>query len=109
MRLNHKLVLETPERASDGMGGFAETWAMLGTLWGEVKPRSGAERGGQGGPLSRVVLKITLRAAPFGAASRPRPEQRLRDGDRLYRILAVEDSDVGGHFLTVLAEEEVQA
>ena len=109
MRLNRKLTLEAPQRLADGMGGYVETWAALGTLWGEVKPASGAERGGVGGPLARVRLKITLRAAPYGAPSRPKPEQRLRDGARIYSVLAVEDSDPRGRYLTVIAQEEVQA
>ena len=40
-RLNRKLVLEAPERVSDGAGGFSEAWVPLGVLWAEIAARTG--------------------------------------------------------------------
>ncbi len=34
------------------------------------------------------------------------PEQRFREGSRIYRILAVADVDTGGRFLECRAREE---
>lgn len=107
--LTRLLVLEAPERTGDGAGGFAEGWTALGTLWAEVKPGSGREREGEMVTLSRVPYRITVRGAPVGAASRPRAEQRFRDGARIFHVVAVTERDPQGHYLTCFAEEEVSA
>ncbi|WP_375690240.1 head-tail adaptor protein [Pseudooceanicola sp. LIPI14-2-Ac024] len=108
-RLNRRLVLEAPVRVADGAGGFTQSWATLGTLWGEVLPRTGREREGEGLPLARVGYRIVVRAAPVGDAARPQPEQRFRDGDRVYPIEAVAERDVTGLYLICFAREEVLA
>lgn len=104
--LSRALVLEDPQRSPDGAGGFSETWVALGTLWAEVKPLSG-RLAGDG--LSLQKYRITLRAAPGGFASRPRPDQRFRDNNRIYRIDAVAETDAAGRYLTCFAVEEVAA
>lgn len=104
--LSHALVLEDPQRSPDGAGGFSETWVALGTLWAEVKPLSG-RLAGDG--LSLQKYRITLRSAPDGFASRPRPDQRFRDNNRIYRIDAVAEADAAGRYLTCFAVEEVAA
>lgn len=107
--LNRKLVLEAPERLPDGAGGFTEGWAVLGTLWAQVEARTGREKQGEAVPVSTVGYRITLRAAPMGNTMRPLPDQRLRDGARLFRILAVAERGMDGRYLTCFAEEEVAA
>jgi head-tail adaptor len=108
--LNRKLVLEAPQQVPDGAGGLTEIWVSLGAVWAEVKAGSGREVEEDFLTLSYVPYRITVRAAPPGALSRPRPEQRLREGGRIYRILAVADADPAGRFLTCFArEEEVSA
>ena len=42
--LNRHLVLEAPERAPDGAGGYGETWQPIGALWAEIVARTGRER-----------------------------------------------------------------
>ncbi len=108
-RLNRNLVLEEAVRAPDGAGGYALVWTALGSLWAEVVAGSGRERAGELVTLALVPYRITVRAAPPGAAQRPRPEQRFRDGERVFRILAVAEKDTGGHYLTCFAHEEVVA
>ncbi|WP_322865508.1 head-tail adaptor protein [Aquicoccus sp. G2-2] len=105
--LNRRLVLEAPERLPDGAGGFSEGWTMLGTLWAQVDARTGREKQGEAVPVSNVGYRITLRAAPVGHSMRPQPDQRLRDGTRVFRILAVAEAAPDGRYLTCFAEEEV--
>jgi hypothetical protein len=50
--------------------------------------------------------KIVVRAAAFGAPDRPKPEQRFREGERLYLIQAVTEEDPAGHYLACFATEE---
>lgn len=108
-RLNRELVLEERQRTPDGAGGYTETWVALGTLWGEVSARTGRERGPEAVTLSTAAFRITVRAAPPGAPSRPRPDQRFREGARVFRIVAVTERDPAGTYLTCFAHEEVAA
>lgn len=105
--LNRKLVLETPLRVSDGAGGYSETWDALGILWAEVTVRTGRERSEAGAPVSAVSCKIVVRGAPIGSQARPKPEQRFREGARVYVIRAVAERDPQGRFLTCFADEEI--
>lgn len=107
--LNRQLVLEAPERVPDGAGGFIEVWSELGVLWAQMKPGTGVERAGEFVTLASVPWKITVRAAPEGSPRRPRPEQRFREGTRVFRILAVAEADAGAHYLICFAREEVVA
>ncbi|MDX1779806.1 MAG: head-tail adaptor protein [Thalassovita sp.] len=104
-RLTRPLLLEDPARVADGAGGFAESWTVLGQVWAELSLRSGRERGG----FSTARFRIVVRAAPQGSTMRPRPDQRFRDGARLFRIEAVSERDPEGRFLTCYANEEVVA
>ena len=109
MRLNRRLVLEEVERVPDGAGGFAEVWVARGTLWGHVKAGAGREAAADFATLSTVAYRITVRAAPVGAQSRPKPDQRFREGARLFRILAVTEEEGAGIYLVCFAREEVAA
>lgn len=108
-RLSRPLVLEAPARAGDGAGGFVEVWEVLGTLWAEVVARTGRDGPGEGARVARAAYRITVRAAPQGAPSRPVPGQRLRDGARVFAIEAVTEAAAGPGYLTLWAEEEVVA
>ncbi|NCQ24258.1 MAG: phage tail protein [Rhodobacteraceae bacterium CG17_big_fil_post_rev_8_21_14_2_50_63_15] len=108
-RFNRPLVLEEMQRAPDGAGGFVQVWQALGTLWVEVSARSGGGSEGEAVSLARATYRITTRAAPQDSPSRPKAGQRLRDGARVFSILAVTERDPEGRYLIVWAEEEVVA
>ena len=91
IQLTRRLTLEEAQSTPDGSGG------------------SGRERAAEFATVSSVPYRITVRAAPFGAPSRPKPDQRFREGTRLFRILAVADNDDQGRYLTCFAQEEVAA
>jgi head-tail adaptor len=105
-RLSRRLTLEEAVTVPDTAGGFTTTWSDLGRLWAEITPGTGSDPAGEELSLSRVTLRIVCRAAPVGSPSRPRPEQRFREGARLYRILAVTEQDRDGRFLVCFAIEE---
>ncbi|MHC0053109.1 head-tail adaptor protein [Actibacterium sp. D379-3] len=105
-KLTRRLVLEQPQRLADGAGGYTDAWVPLGTLWAEVRPGTGRERAGEFTTLSRIPYRITVRGAPVGVMFRPKPEQRFREGARIFRILAVTERDARGAYLTCFAEEE---
>ena len=100
------LILEEPERVSDGMGGHQLHWRPVARLWAEMRSGAGRERAGQVGPLSVNNWKITLRGARPGDPRRPRPEQRLRMATRIFVIDAVAEGGADGRWLTCFAHEE---
>jgi head-tail adaptor len=106
-RLRRKLILEGAQRTPDGSGGFSQTWVPKGVLWAEVLAGGGREKAGESVTVSSVPYRITVRGAPEGAPSRPRPEQRFRDGTRLFRITAVAEADIYGLYLICQTIEEV--
>jgi head-tail adaptor len=105
--LSRRLVLEAPERVADGAGGYVETWVARGAHWAEVVPRGAGRE--VDAAASRLNLRITVRAAPPGAPSRPSAAMRFRDGERLYRIEAVTEADGLGRYLVCFATEETGA
>lgn len=104
--LGHALVLEAPERMSDGAGGFVEGWVALGTVWAQIEARAGRETASSNTAVSRMSHKITVRGAPFGTPQRPKPQQRLRDGARVFAIQAVAEADRLGRYLICFVDEE---
>ena len=105
--LNRALMLEAPVQTPDGAGGFALTWAVVGTLWGEVTSGSGRDPAGVEITLATVPYRITVRGAPVGSQRRPLPQQRFRDGARVYHLVAVTERDPDALYLTCFAREEV--
>lgn len=107
--MTRRLALEEAVQNPDGAGGFDEVWQVLGTLWADVRPGTGRERGEGALSVSTVPYRIIVRGAPEGAPSRPRPDQRFREGARVFRILAVAANDPTGRYLTCFASEETPA
>ncbi len=105
-RLNRRLVLERMDRVPDGAGGFSDIWMPLGTLWAEVRPRSGRDRAGEAALVSVVPVQVIVRAAPIGSSMRPEAGQRLREGARVFVIEAVAEQDLEARYLTCFAKEE---
>ena len=103
--LNRKLELQERQLSPDGAGGFDVAWQTLGTIYGAVEARRGAERRIGGRIVPSVAYVITTRAAPVGSPSRPKTDQRLLDGGRIYSVLAVAEHDANGLYLDIWAEE----
>lgn len=101
--LSRRLILEERVATPDGAGGYVVAWRALGTIWADVRPRSAREEFIGERPRARAGYRIVVRSAPGGAPSRPRPDQRFREGERVFDILTVSDRDE--RFLEILAEE----
>lgn len=104
--LNRRLVLEAADGQPDGHGGFDRAWVSVGTLWGELRGTTGQDRERGEAALALASVRITLRASPPGSLARPVPGQRLREGARVFPVLAVVDADAAGRFLTCFCREE---
>ena len=97
--LHRRLVLEAPSETADGAGGATRVYASEAMLWAQVTPVSAR------GDVAADNLGVTLRhriviRAQGGITAR----HRLRDGARIYRIVAVRES-VDRRFLEIDAEE----
>lgn len=103
--LTRVLVLEERQRSPDGLGGFSVRWVGVGKLWASITARTGREAFVAGRPEARVTYRVLVRGAPVGARSRPRADQRFREGERVFDILSVSEADPRGHYLEVIAEE----
>ncbi|MCP3969413.1 MAG: head-tail adaptor protein [Rhodobacteraceae bacterium] len=106
VQLNRKLKLMVPYRTRDDSGGYETTWTMLGEIWASVEAGTGRDAELAGLSISTIPYKITVRAAPFGAPSRPVPGQQMRDGERIFQILAVTEAVAMGCYITCFAREE---
>lgn len=108
-KLSHLLVLEQPYHVSDGAGGFTTEWSEVCTHWAEITSGAGRLTAGEEVYVSQVPYRITLRGAPITSPMRPRIEQRLRLGFRIFTILAVAERDPSGKYLVCFSREEVPA
>lgn len=100
--LRSRLAVEAPMETDDGAGGVSRSYETIATVWAEVTPVSAAraieaERTG-----ARVTHRIAIRY--FGGIT---TKHRLRDGDRLFRIVSLRDRDGRKRFLSIEAEELV--
>jgi SPP1 family predicted phage head-tail adaptor len=95
--LRHRLTLERAATAADG----STTWTAAGTVLAAIEPRGGASAEAGGGLTGRVTHRIEMRWRS-DVSSR----DRLRLGDRIFRIHAARDLDERHARLIVEAEEE---
>jgi head-tail adaptor len=105
VRLTRRMTLEARQSQPDGAGGFIVTWVPVGTIWADVRPGSAREDFTGAAVRPRVACRILVRGAPAGSPSRPRADQRLREGARVFDILTVTEHDPAGRFLEIRAEE----
>lgn len=103
--LRRRLALEARVAVPDGSGGFEVAWEVVGLLWAEIEPLAGGEGFAGGRPAPRQRYRIVVRGAPVSAPSRPRADQRFREGVRVFDILSVAERDGEGWFLVIVAEE----
>ena len=100
--LKHRIGLEAPVETPDGAGGVARSYATAATLWAKVTPvaaRGDVEADGFAGT---VTHHIVIRSGPDVTT-----RHRLREGTRIFRIVALRDQDGGGRFLEIHAQERV--
>lgn len=101
--LRTEFALEAATPVADGMGGHAEAWAEVATLFGRLEPVNAAVRFGAGQALETVTHRVTIRRRD-GISS----GMRLRKGARRFAVVSVHDPDESGRYL-VLRTREVGA
>jgi len=101
-RLNHRLVLEAPAETPDGAGGVARSYTSIASIWAEVTPLSAHGEVVAAGSGATRGYRILVRAGPDITT-----RHRLRDGVRIFRVVAVREADASRRFLAIEAEERV--
>jgi SPP1 family predicted phage head-tail adaptor len=100
--LNRRLVLEEPVESADGAGGVTRSYGTVTTLWAAVRPVSARGDVLAAAAGATVTHRIVIRTRA-GLTTR----HRLRDGSRIFRIVALRDPDGSGRFIEIAAEERV--
>lgn len=103
--LTRRLVLEAKSGAPDGGGGFDTGWTEVAVHWAAMRATGASETfvgGGQAGAVKHVA-EIRYRAPED--PTRPRADQRFREGDRIYAIRGVAEADERRDRLMIWLEE----
>jgi SPP1 family predicted phage head-tail adaptor len=98
--LRTELSLQQVATVPDGMGGHAESWSEVGTVFGRVEPVSARMRFGAGQTLEEATHRVTLRFRADIASG-----MRLVRGDRAWSVLAAHDPDETGRYLVCRVKE----
>lgn len=94
-----RVMLQSPARTEDDLGGAAITWSDEGEVWAELAPAGAGERIAY--DTASAVVSYTLH---IRARADVRAGWRARLGARVFRVLAVRD--VAGARLDLICEEE---
>jgi SPP1 family predicted phage head-tail adaptor len=98
--LRHRVRLQALALASDGGGGYTESWSDLAEIWARVRPLTGVELTLGEQRQHRVTHEVIIRYRPG-----IQPGQRLiYDGRALY-ILGIVNADERNAFLALHCEE----
>lgn len=99
--LRHRITLERPERASDGRGGWVETWSPAATVWAAVEAIRASER---------VVAQQTQGSVTYHVVIRYRSDvtadmRVVWNGRPLYLVGPPYDFDGRRRYLVLECEE----
>ena len=89
-----ELTLETCTPVSDGMGGHAEEWNAIATLFARVEPLAARSRPGAGQTIETVTHRIIMRHRAGILAG-----MRFVRPGRVFEIVTVHDPDGTGRYL----------
>ncbi len=98
--LRTRATLESKSQASDGGGGFSESWSALATVWCAIEPLNGNEKpsADQIVSFSRARIRIRFRDDVTAAL-------RLSVGSRIFAIENATDPDGKRRWLDLLCVE----
>jgi SPP1 family predicted phage head-tail adaptor len=99
-QLDRRLVLEAPVETSDGAGGVTRSYQSVATLWAAVTPHVAHGSVAAGSAGATATHRIVIRAGRDVTT-----RHRLRDGVRIFRIVAVsERAGRAPRFIEIRAE-----
>lgn len=84
--LDRRLVLEAPSETPDGSGGVVRGYVATAILWAAVTPVAARDAVVAAAGCATVTHRIVIRA---GGDAGVTTRHRLRDGARVYAVVAV--------------------
>ena len=98
--LRSELALQANTSVPDGLGGYAESWVEIATVFAKIEPVSATSRFGPDQTMETVTHRITMRWRSGVAAAM----RFVRQG-RIFDIVTVHDPDDTGRYLVCRAKE----
>jgi SPP1 family predicted phage head-tail adaptor len=98
--LRHRIKFQTLSRATDGQGGFTETWTDLATVWAYVKPVSAREK-----MISNQIQYQRSHEVIIRHRTGITQEMRFLYDGRTFQIKGVRRPDERKFYLIIDAEE----
>jgi len=98
--MKHRVTIQTVSRASDGQGGFTETWNDVTDVWVSIEPVKGWERYQAQQLETPVTHKIMMRYRSLST------KDRLVYGARTFIIKEVLNVNEENRFLQIKAMEK---
>ena len=99
--LNKYITIQHPTKASDGMGGFTETWTDAASVWAKAWTVSSVE-----GPAGMQMTMIRIQKFKIRYRSVFKPDWRIKWGNRYFAITGI-DPDDKNDFLYLTCKEAV--
>jgi len=101
--MRRRLTLEAPVETPDGAGGVVRTHAAVATVWAAVTPLTPAGLAARSDVVADALGASVTHRIVIRAGREVTLRHRLREGERIFRVLSVRDPD--RRFLEILAEE----
>jgi SPP1 family predicted phage head-tail adaptor len=102
--LRHLVTLQTPASASDGDGGFTDTWTTLATVWASIVPATARD-------LERVVAGTVQSSATHLVTIRylagVTTKTRVVFGSRLFSVTGMQNPEERNISLVLVCQEIV--
>ena len=98
--LRTELALEAAVAVADGLGGHAESWTEVATVFARIEPVSANAVFGADQTLETVTHRITMRWRSEVASG-----MRLARPGRIFDIVTVHDPDETGRYLVCRTRE----
>ena len=100
--LRHELSLQSATLPPDGLGGHAESWSEVASLFGLIEPVAANSAVSADQTLETVTHRITIRRRDG-----VRSGMRFVKGTRVFAIITVHDPDETGRYLVCRALEGI--
>lgn len=98
--LRTELALQACMTEPDGLGGHAENWSEIATVFAKIEPISAMSMFGPDQTVETVTHRVTIRSRA-GVES----GMRFAKGGRIFDITTVHDPDDSGRYLICRARE----
>lgn len=100
--MRHRLVIENPQSTTDNLGGRQTEFQEAGSVWGNLKEKSGKESEFRGKVTDVYTHVLTCRNTTLITA-----KSRLKYGNRFFNVKSIINPDGRDRYLEVLLNEGV--